>query len=145
MPLQSSFLRLHQAVYERTDGRVGHRLIGVPSLILRTTGARSGLTRAAVLAYGSDADDYVVVASNGGQDQPPAWLSNVRANPDVGIQVGRRRATGRARIVEAGDPDYPRLWLLVNRMNHGRYDGYQRLTTRPIALVVIVVAARKPQ
>ncbi len=137
MPLQSTFLRLHQAVYERTDGRLGHRLIGVPSLILRTTGARSGVTRTAVLSYGRDTGDYVVVASNGGQDQPPAWLHNVRANPEVGIQVGRRRATGRARIVDADDPDHPRLWRLVNQVNNGRYDGYQRLTTRPIALVVI--------
>jgi len=137
MSLQTTFLRLHQAAYVGTDGRLGHRLIGVPSLILRTTGARSGLTRTAVLSYGSDAGRYVVVASNGGQDQPPAWLHNVRANPEVGIQVGRRRAAGRARIVEADDPDYPRLWRLVNGVNHGRYDGYQRLTTRRIALVVI--------
>jgi F420H(2)-dependent quinone reductase len=137
MSLQTAFLRLHQAIYERTDGRIGHRLIGVPSLILRTTGRRSGLTRTAVLTYGSDAGRYVVVASNGGQDQPPAWLHNVRADPEVEIQVGRRRAAGSARIVEAGDPDYPRLWRLVNEVNHGRYDGYQRLTERPIALVVL--------
>jgi deazaflavin-dependent oxidoreductase (nitroreductase family) len=131
------FLRLHQAAYVRSDGRLGHRLIGVPSLILRTTGARSGRTRIVVLSYGRDAGDYVVVASNGGEDRAPAWLHNVRANPEVGVQVGRRRATGLARIVEAGHPEYPRLWALVNRVNHGRYDGYQRRTTRPIALVVI--------
>ena len=139
--MQTAFLRLHQAIYERTDGRIGHRLVGVPSLILRTTGRRSGLTRTAVLAYGCDGDGYVVVASNGGQDRPPAWLHNVRANPDVEIQVGRRRAAGRARIVEAGDPDYPRLWRLVNEVNHGRYDGYQRLTERPIALVILTETA----
>ena len=79
----------------------------------------------------------VVVASNGGQDQPPAWLFNIRAKADVGIQVGRTRSAGRARIVEADEPDYPRLWALMNTVNHGRYDGYQRLTTRPIALVVL--------
>jgi F420H(2)-dependent quinone reductase len=141
MSLQTAFLGLHQAVYERTDGRLGHRLIGVPSLILRTTGHRSGLTRTAVLTYGCDDGGYVVVASNGGQDRPPAWLHNVRANPEVGIQVGRLRAAGRARIVEAGDPDYPRLWQLVNQVNHGRYDGYQRRTTRPIALVVLAAVA----
>ena len=135
--MQTVFLHLHQALYVRTDGRFGHRLIGVPSLILRTTGRRTGLTRTAVLAYGSHADSYVVVASNGGQDTPPAWLHNVRANPDVGIQVGRRRAAGQARIVEASDPDYPQLWRLVNKVNHGRYDGYQRRTARPIALVVL--------
>jgi len=79
----------------------------------------------------------VVVASNGGQNRPPSWFHNVRANPEIGIQVGRRRTAGRARIVEAGDPDYTRLWRLVNQVNHGRYDSYQRLTTRPIALVVL--------
>ena len=137
MSLTDSFLRLHQAVYERTDGRIGHRLIGVPSLILRTTGARSGLTRSAVLVYGRDGTGYVVVASNSGQDNPPAWLFNVRASAEVGLQVGRTRSAGLARIVEAGEPDYPRLWALLNQVNHGRYDAYQRLTTRPIELVVL--------
>ena len=137
MDFMAGFLRFHQAVYLRTDGRLGHRLIGVPSLILRTTGAKSGATRAAVLAYGRDGAGCVVVASNGGQDQPPAWLFNIRAKADVGIQVGRTRSAGRARIVEADEPDYPRLWALMNTVNHGRYDGYQRLTTRPIALVVL--------
>ena len=141
MSFTSAFLRLHQAVYERTDGRLGHRLIGVPSLILRTTGRRSGKTRTAVLAYGSDAGSYVVVASNGGQDQPPAWLHNIEANPAVGIQVGRARSTGTARIVNAGDADYPLLWRLVNQVNHGRYDAYQKLTARPIALVVLTPGA----
>ena len=83
----------------------------------------------------------MVVASNGGQDQPPAWLYNVGANPEVSIQVGRRRAAARARIVESGDADYPRLWRLVNEVNHGRYDGYQKLTARPIALVLLTPAA----
>jgi deazaflavin-dependent oxidoreductase (nitroreductase family) len=139
--ISSAFLRLHQAVYERTDGRLGHRLIGVPSLILRTTGRRTGRTRVAVLVYGSDEGPYVVVASNGGQDQPPAWLHNVRANPEVIIQVGRRRGAARARIVEPGDADYARLWRIVNQVNHGRYDGYQRLTGRPIALVLLTPSA----
>ena len=91
--------------------------------------------------YGGDEGRYVVVASNGGQDQPPAWLHNVRANPEVSIQVGRRRAAARARIVESGDADYPRLWRLVNEVNQARYDGYQRLTARPIALVLLTPAA----
>jgi F420H(2)-dependent quinone reductase len=140
MSIARLFLRLHQAVYVRTDGRLGHRLIGVPSLILRTTGRRTGKTRVAVLSYGSDEGRYVVVASNGGQDRPPAWLHNVRADPEVSIQVGRRRAAAQARIVESGDADYPRLWRLVNEVNHGRYDGYQKRTARPIALVLLTPA-----
>ena len=143
MDFTAAFLRFHQALYERTDGRIGHRLIGVPSLILRTTGAKSGMTRTAVLAYGRDGDSYVVVASNGGQDRPPAWLANIRAKAAIGIQVGRTRWAGRARIVEIDEPDYPRLWALMNRVNHNRYDGYQRLTTRPIALVVLTPAPER--
>ena len=135
--LQLAFLRAHVSLYARTGGRVGHRLMGVPTLLLHTTGRRSGLRRTAVLAYGRDGSDFVVVASNDGRDEPPAWLLNVRADPAVTVQVARRSAAGRARVVEPGDPDYPRLWTLVNRVNHGRHDGYQRQTTRPIALVAV--------
>lgn len=140
MSIARGLLRLHQAVYERTDGRLGHRLIGIPSLILRTTGRRTGTIRAAALVYGSDAGRYVVVASNGGLDRAPAWLANVRANPEVSFQIRRRRAAARARIVEPGDADYPRLWRLVNDINHGRYNGYQARTERPIALVLLTPA-----
>ena len=135
--MQLAFLRAHQSLYVRTDGRVGHRLMGVPTLLLHTRGRRSGLRRTAVLAYGRDGSDLVVVASNDGRDDPPAWLLNLRADAAVTVQVARRGAAGHARIVEPGDPDYPRLWTLVNRVNHGRYDGYQKQTTRPIALVVV--------
>jgi deazaflavin-dependent oxidoreductase (nitroreductase family) len=135
--LQLAYLRLHQAVYQRTRGRIGHRLAGSPSLMLRTTGRRSGSPRTAVLTYARDGADFVLVASNDGQDRPPAWFLNVGANPAVGVQVARRRADGRARVVEQRDADYPRLWKLVNDGNHHRYERYQRRTARPIPLVVV--------
>jgi deazaflavin-dependent oxidoreductase (nitroreductase family) len=135
--LQNGFLRLHSAVYVATDGRIGHRLIGVPSLILHTTGRRSGRHRIAVLTYARDGRDLVLVASNDGQDQPPGWLLNVAAKPTVEVQVARRRSAGRARVVTADDADYPRLWALVNRNNHQRYEGYQRRTARRISLVMV--------
>ena len=135
--LQLAYLRLHQALYQRTGGLIGHRLAGSPSLLLHTTGRRSGSPRTAVLIYARDGTDFVLVASNDGQDRSPAWFLNVGANPAVGVQVARRRADGRARVVERGDADYPRLWRLVNDGNHRRYEGYQRRTTRPIPLVVV--------
>ena len=135
--LQTAFLGVHQAIYRRTGGRVGHRLAGAPSLLLHTTCRRSGLPRTAVLVYARDVSDFVVVASNDGQDHPPAWLLNILANPAVAVQVARHRAGGQARVIEPGDPDYARLWALVNKVNHGRYEGYQRRTTRPISLVAV--------
>ena len=71
MSLTGQMLRLHQAIYERTDGRLGHRTIGVPTLLLRTTGRRSGATRTNGLVYARDGDAYLVVASNGGADREP--------------------------------------------------------------------------
>lgn len=130
-------LTLHQRIYERTDGRIGHRLIGVPCLLLRTTGRRTGEIRSSALVYAHDGQGYVLVASNGGSDRPPGWLFNVQATPAVEIQVGRRRAHATARVVPADDASYPRLWKLVNDRNHGRYDVYQLKTQRPIPLVVV--------
>lgn len=137
MNITSQVLRLHEQLYIRTDGRVGHRMIGVPTLLLRTTGRRSGATRTNGLVYARDGEEYLLVASNGGADRHPAWLHNVRANPDVEIQIGRGRRKGIARIVEPSDPDYQRLWRIVNDNNHGRYDGYQKQTTRGIPVIAV--------
>ena len=135
--LTSRALRLHQRLYVGTDGRVGHGMIGVPTLLLRTTGRRTGVTRTNALVYARDGDDYLVVASNGGADQPPAWLHNVRAEPEVEIQVGRERQKATATIVEPSAPEYDRLWKLVNDNNKDRYRAYQEKTTRPIPVVVV--------
>jgi deazaflavin-dependent oxidoreductase (nitroreductase family) len=130
-------LRIHEQLYERTDGRIGHRMIGVPTLLLRSTGRRSGVTRTNGLVYARDGDDYLVVASNGGADRPPAWLHNLRANPAVEIQIARERRQGTATVVEPTDPDYDRLWRLVNDNNRDRYAAYQKQTDRPIPVIVL--------
>ena len=133
----SQVLRLHEQLYKRTDGRVGHRMIGVPTLLLRTTGRRSGATRTNGLVYARDGEDYLVVASNGGADRPPAWLHNIRAKPDVEIQIARERRNATAMVVEPSDPDYDRLWKIVNDKNHDRYNAYQKQTARPIPVIVL--------
>ena len=137
MSLTGQLLRLHEQLYKRTDGRVGHRMIGVPTLLLRTIGRRSGAARTNGLVYARDGDDYLVVASNGGADRHPAWLHNLRANPDVEIQVGRERRKGAARALGPSDPDYERLWTIVNGNNKDRYTAYQKQTSRPIPVVVV--------
>jgi deazaflavin-dependent oxidoreductase (nitroreductase family) len=137
MSVTSQVLRVHEKIYKGTDGRIGHKMIGVPTLLLRSTGRRSGVTRTNALVYARDGDDYLVVASNGGADKPPAWLHNVRAHPDVEVQVGRDRQKASARILEPSDPDYERLWKVVNDNNRDRYYAYQKQTDRPIPIVAI--------
>jgi F420H(2)-dependent quinone reductase len=141
MSISGQLLRLHEQLYKRTDGLIGHRMIGVPTLLLRTTGRRSGATRTNGLVYARDGDDYLVVASNGGSDRPPAWLHNLAANPDVEVQIARQRRMCTARVVEPTNPDYDRLWRLVNENNHDRYSAYQRQTARPIPVIVVAPTA----
>ncbi|MBF6331760.1 nitroreductase family deazaflavin-dependent oxidoreductase [Nocardia transvalensis] len=131
-------LRVHQWVYEKSDGLVGHRLLmGNPTLLLRTVGRRTGLARVNALTYARDGADYVVVASNGGSPRPPGWLANVKAKPECEIQVGRRRTPVTARATYRDDPDYARRWALADKANHGRYAQYQKMTDRTIAVVVL--------
>jgi F420H(2)-dependent quinone reductase len=137
MSLFSRVLRAHEQIYKRTDGRVGHRMLGVPTLLLRTTGRRSGAVRTNGLVYARDGDDYLVVASNGGRPKPPAWLYNVQANPNVEVQIGRERWPATASVLEPSDQSYERLWKVVNVNNRDRYTAYQAQTSRPIPIVAI--------
>jgi deazaflavin-dependent oxidoreductase (nitroreductase family) len=137
MSVTEQVLRFHDAVYKRTNGRIGHKWLGVPTLLLSSTGRRSGQTRVNSLVYARDGDDYIVVASKGGADEHPGWLHNVRAHPDVEVQVGRDRSKATAKVLGPEDPDYARVWKLANDGNSNRYDAYQEKTSRPIPVVVV--------
>lgn len=130
-------LKLHQFVYQRSGGRIGHRVFGTANLLLYTVGAKTGRPRVSALSYARDGNSYVVVASMGGAPRSPGWYHNLRARPDVELRIGTRRMRAHARPVVRGDADYDRLWSLVNRVGRNRYTGYQRHTTRPIPVVVL--------
>ena len=140
MSVTGQVLRVHEKIYKATDGRLGHTMIGVPTLLLRTTGRKSGATRTNALVYARDGDDYLVVASNGGAERNPAWLHNVRAKPEVEIQIGRERRAATARVIEASAADYERAWEIVNENNKDRYRAYQEKTSRPIRVVALTPA-----
>lgn len=144
------YLRLHQALYQATGGRIGRRLAGTASLLLTTVGAKTGRERTNALSYLKDGADWVVVASNGGSDHAPGWLANLKANPDVRVQDGPTTYRAVARVADA--EERARLWPLVNGNNRGlapllhpgakgRYDVYQRRTARQIPLVILTPVA----
>ncbi|MCU1658890.1 MAG: hypothetical protein JWO57_3546 [Pseudonocardiales bacterium] len=135
--LTHTVLAIHGRIYARTGGRIGHRLLDVPSLLLHTVGAKSGAARTNSLTYAVDGPAYVVVASAGGGSRNPSWYHNVRTNPNVVAQLGTRRVPATARIVLPDDADYKRLWELVNANNKQRYAAYQQHTSRPIPIVVL--------
>jgi deazaflavin-dependent oxidoreductase (nitroreductase family) len=133
-----AFLRVHDKVYQATNGRIGHRMPGMPpSLLLHTVGAKTGQPRTTTLSYAKDGEDYLVVASKGGDPRSPGWYHNLKANPDVEINVGADRVTVTAQPVLPDSLDYARLWKLVNKNNADRYVEYQKKTSRPIPVVAL--------
>jgi deazaflavin-dependent oxidoreductase (nitroreductase family) len=128
------FSAAHRALYRASGGRIGGRLMGIPMLLLTTTGRRSGAPRSTPLACYEDADDLVVVGSNNGQDHHPAWWLNLEKHPEAQVQFGSERRDVRASL--ASTPERARLWPLLTRHNP-HYAGYERKTRREIPVVIL--------
>jgi deazaflavin-dependent oxidoreductase (nitroreductase family) len=124
----------HARTYLASGGTEGHESGGVSTLVLATTGRRTGVPRRTCLIYGTSGDEYVVVASKGGADQDPAWFTNLRAEPSVGVQVGTRRFTARARVASAAEREalWPRMVGIFPL-----YEEYAQNTTREIPIVLL--------
>jgi deazaflavin-dependent oxidoreductase (nitroreductase family) len=125
----------HVERYRATDGEDGHDWQeGTSILLLTTTGRKSGEPRTTPLIYGRDGDNYLVVASKGGADEPPAWYVNLQADPEAEIQVKADRMKVRAR--DATPDEKPELWRTMTA-EWPHYDEYQRKTDRQIPVVVL--------
>lgn len=125
----------HTAVYRATNGRIGHRFLGSPPmLLLDHTGAKSGVERTSPLVYIVDDDDLVIIASKGGYPKNPAWFYNLKANPETSVQVGSEVREVHARVAEPGERE--RLWKMAVDTYQG-YDGYKQRTDREIPLIVL--------
>jgi len=134
-PVLNQLMRGHAAIYRASGGRVGHHLPGAPPmLLLDHVGARSGTRRTAALAYVSDGDDVVLVASKGGHPKHPAWFHNLRANPDTTVQIGTEHRAVRARVATA--EEHTRLWPKAVE-TYGGFASYQERTERKIPLVIL--------
>jgi deazaflavin-dependent oxidoreductase (nitroreductase family) len=77
---------------------------------------------------------YLVVASKGGTDEPPAWFLNLEADPDVEVQVKDEQFAGRARV--ATPEEKPAMWAAMTEV-WPDYDQYQAKTSRQIPVVVL--------
>jgi deazaflavin-dependent oxidoreductase (nitroreductase family) len=128
------FGKEHVQRYVETDGEEGHDWQGVQTLILTTTGRRSGEQRSTPLIYGRRGEDYLVVASKGGSPEPPGWFLNLSAEPIVQVQVRDDRFTARAR--PATPEEKPDLWRTMAGI-WPSYDEYQGKTDRDIPVVVL--------
>lgn len=128
------FWRVHPKLYRWSGGRVGGRLMGLPVLLLRTRGRRSGATRENALTYLPHGDACIVIGSCLGEPRHPAWVHNLRARPEAWVQVGRDVVPVRAR--EAEGEERTRLWRAMAE-RQPEYEAYAARTGRRIPVVVL--------
>jgi deazaflavin-dependent oxidoreductase (nitroreductase family) len=124
----------HLKRYLATNGADGHIWNGVPTLLLTTTGRKSGKKGTLPLIYGQDGGRYVIVASRGGAPDHPGWYKNLVAQPKVELQVAADRFPARASTVKG--EQRTRLWKLMTKI-WPAYDEYQAKTKREIPVVVL--------
>jgi deazaflavin-dependent oxidoreductase (nitroreductase family) len=125
----------HVHSYRETDGEYGHDWReGTSTLLLTTTGHRSGEPRTTPLIYGRRGGDRLVVASPGGSEESPAWYVNLQERPEAEVQVLADRFRVHAR--DATPEERPAVWREMTS-HWPYYDDYQRRTSRTIPVVVL--------
>ncbi|MDT0268746.1 nitroreductase/quinone reductase family protein [Streptomyces sp. DSM 44915] len=122
----------HVALYERTGGRLGKRMLGHQVGILTTSQRGNGEPYAVPVFTFRDGDDVLIVASYRGSAEHPRWFRNLVADPDATLRVGDRSWPVRARVL-AGD-ERAAAWRWLVRSFQG-YATYQRRTERELPVI----------
>jgi deazaflavin-dependent oxidoreductase (nitroreductase family) len=126
------------AEFNTKKGR-GVGMWGDHVLLMTAKGAKSGEAITTPLVYGREGDDYIIVASKGGAPQHPSWFGNVKANPEVDVEVAQGKATekfkARARVVDSRQ-ERDKLYFEMSKI-WPSFADYETRTTRLIPVVVL--------
>ena len=120
--------------FRANGGKVGGQFANATLLLLTTIGAKSGQARVNPVAYTTDGDRLIIIASKGGAPTNPDWYYNLKANPIVTIELGREQFQARAVVAEGAERD--RLFTQMAEVMPGFAD-YQRNTDRQIPVIVL--------
>ncbi len=123
--------RLERAWGLVSRGRTPLSGLGVPSLVLHTTGAKTGEPREIALMYCPDGDEMLVTGSNFARDDHPAWTANLLKHPDAAVSVRGKRIPVRATLIP--DADREAVWTQLER-NWPGYRGYERTAGRQLRI-----------
>jgi deazaflavin-dependent oxidoreductase (nitroreductase family) len=120
--------------FHANDGRVGGMFAGMPLLLLHHTGAKSGKARINPLVYQRDGGRYVIFASKAGAPENPDWYHNLKAHPDVQIEVGIDTIAVRA--TEAQGEERNRLFRTQIELAP-QFGEYEQKTERVIPVIIL--------
>ena len=109
-------------------------MAGKTLMVLTSKGAKTGESRTAVVTYHKDRDRWAIAASKGGADDHPQWYHNVKANPDVTIEVDNQVV--QARASEATGAERDRLWD-DHVAQLPEFGEYPKKTSRVIPMIVL--------
>lgn len=120
--------------FRANAGKVGGMFEGAAMVLITTTGAKSGRRITNPLVYLPDGDRIVLIASNGGADKHPSWYHNLRANPDLTVEIGTERYEAKAEIVTGAERDA--LYARMVEIMPG-FGEYQEKTARVIPVFAV--------
>ncbi len=124
--------RAHKLIWNLSGGLLGRRVVGMPVLELVTIGRKSGVERTILITYVDSGGTPAIVGTNAGRDSDPAWVHNLRANPEA-----RARWSGRWRKVVAEELEgeaRDAAWAAAVDLNSG-YTDYLEGMTRPVPIM----------
>jgi deazaflavin-dependent oxidoreductase (nitroreductase family) len=136
------FTPIDRFLLTKTKGRVGTTIgsrFATDTLMLSCRGARSGLKREVPLMSTSVWEEFVLIASQGGATENPAWYHNLKANPDCTLTVRGQTIECTAR--EASGEERDRYWRAAVE-NYSGYARYQTRTDRTIPVIVLTPTNR---
>jgi len=120
--------------FRANGGKVGGPFDGAPMVLITTTGAKTGRRRTNPLVYTTDGDRVVIIASKAGAPTNPDWYHNLKANPDVPVEIGDE--TFEATAEEATGDERDRLFNAQAEVMPG-FKDYETKTTRRIPVMVL--------
>ncbi len=138
---ESGWIAEHREKYLK-DGAAGHlwdsTFAGgpgpLPTLLLFTTGAKSGQESIMPLLYGKVEGGYAIIASKGGDPKHPGWYHNLMKQPECKVQVATDVFTARSRVATGAERHA--IWEQMAAM-YPPFTAYQAKTDREIPVVVL--------
>lgn len=125
--------KTHRLLWDISGGRLGRKVVGMPVIELVTIGHRSGEPRSILITYVPTSDGPAIAGTNAGADHDPAWVKNLRSDPEARVREDGRWRDVRARFLEG--PEWDAAWKQFGEKPS--YVDYERMLTRHIPIVIL--------
>lgn len=126
-------------LYQRSNGKIGGKVRGLPVLVLTVRGRKTGNPRSTPVAYFEYANGYAIVASAGGAKDDPQWFRNLLAASTARVQIGAEQKDVAVHVAEG--PQRERLWNDVVLARAPFFGDYEKKSGRVIPIVVLTPTA----